>query len=121
MSELRNLPVLLGDYKLQVTEEPTVKMRQNTAGELEAATDWQGATQYVVVVFAKPLPKDDGRPGGKGSEIKVTLETEPHEPIEDGERVELINPRVSHWENELGGRMMSGLSYKATGVKRVNG
>lgn len=116
MSQLRNIPVMLDGYKLQVTEEPTVKMRENDSGVLEAATDWQGITQYVVTLFAKPRPVE-GRPAGKGAEIRVTLETEPQEQSDDGSRVELINARVSHWENELGGRKMSGLSWKATGVK----
>ncbi|MER7116605.1 hypothetical protein ABT332_19165 [Saccharomonospora azurea] len=114
---LRNIPVLLDGYKLMVSEEPQMKTRENDkTGESEVVTDWNGAPQYVVALFAKPLPVD-GRPGGKGAEIKVTLETEPGEEISDGARVELVNPRVSHWENELGGRMMSGLSWKATGIK----
>nr|WP_051110060.1 hypothetical protein [Saccharomonospora halophila] len=113
---MRNIPVLLDGYKLLVSEEPQVKMRENDKGEPEVVTDWQGATQYVVVLFAKPKAVD-GRPAGKGSEIRVTLETEPHEEIPEGSRVELVNPRVSHWESELGGRTMSGLSWRATGVK----
>ncbi len=113
---LRNIPVLLDGYKLMVSEDPQVKTRENANGESEVVTDWQGVPQYTVALFAKPLPVD-GKPGGKGAEIRVTLETEPGEEISEGVRVELVNPRVSHWENELGGRMMSGLSWKATGLK----
>lgn len=113
---LRNIPVVLEHYKLQVTEEPEVKTRENEAGELEPVTDWQGARQFVVSLFAKPRPTEGKRPG-KGEEIRVTLETAPDEDVTDGALIELINPRVSHWENELGGRKMSGLSWKATGIK----
>ncbi|MHA6797779.1 hypothetical protein [Bounagaea algeriensis] len=114
---LRNIPVLLEGYKLQVSEEPTVKTRQDEAGNEVVATDYQGATQYVVSVFAKPLD-ENGKARGKGEEIKVTLEAEP-EDIEDGTRVELINPRVSHWQNDFGNGTTSGLSWKATGIKPV--
>ncbi|GGI92361.1 hypothetical protein GCM10011581_31890 [Saccharopolyspora subtropica] len=115
---LRNIPVLLEGYRLMVLEEPELKTRRNDAtGEVETVTDWQGAPQYVISVHAKPRKTADGRPAGKGAEIKVTLETEPTEEISDGSIVELINPRVSHWETELNGRTMSGLAWKATGVK----
>lgn len=115
---LRNIPVMLEGYRLMVLEEPEVKTRRNEqTGEFEPVTDFEGAPQYVVSVHAKPRKTEDGRPAGKGAEIKVTLETEPHEEIPDGSIVELINPRVSHWENELNGRTMSGLAWKATGIK----
>lgn len=115
---LRNIPVQLEGYRLMVLEEPELKMRKNDkTGEFETVTDFEGVEQYVVSVHAKPRKKADGSPAGKGAEIKVTLETQPHEEIPDGSIVELINPRVSHWENELNGRAMSGLAWKATGVK----
>lgn len=111
---LKNIPVLLNGYKLQVTEEPTVKMRQDDQGNEIVATDFQGATQYVIYVFAKPLD-ENGKPRGKGEEIKVTVETEPGD-VDGGDRVEFVNPRVSHWQNDFG----TGLSWKATGVKPVH-
>lgn len=113
---LRNIPVELSGHKVQVTEAPVVKMREGKDGQPEVVTDFEGATQYEVMLFVKPRPVDGRRPG-KGAEIKCTLETEPDEDISDGALVELINPRVSHWESELNGRMMSGLSWRATGLK----
>lgn len=108
---LRNIPVVLERYKIQVTESPTVKMREEN-GKETAVTDRDGATMYVVSLFVKPLPDPQTGRTGQGAEIKVTLETEPGEEIQEGLRVELINPRVSYWEND--GR--SGMSWKATGV-----
>lgn len=115
---LRNIPVELSGHKVLVTEAPTLKMREGENGEPEAVTDYNGASQYVVVLFVKPLPNEQGR-AGKGAEIKCTLETDPGDGIDEGDRVELINPRVSHWENELNGRQMSGLAWRATGIKPV--
>ncbi|MER5392441.1 hypothetical protein [Saccharopolyspora sp. NPDC002686] len=115
---LRNIPVMLEGYRLMVLEEPEVKMRKNEkTGEFEPVTDFEGAPQFVISVHAKPHKKADGTRAGKGDEIRVTLETEPQDEIPDGAIVEFINPRISHWENELNGRTMSGLAWKATGVK----
>jgi hypothetical protein len=113
---LSNIPVELSGYKAQVTEDPVVKTRRDENGVDVPVTDYAGVMQYVVMLFLKPLPVGDRR-AGKGSEIKCTLETEPDEDIREGARVELINPRVSHWENDFNGRTMSGLSWKATGIK----
>ena len=110
---LRNIPVVLEGFKLRVAEEPTVKMREEN-GKQVLATDQQGASLFVVALFAKPLPDPVTGRAGKGEEIRVTLETEPSG-IEEGDRVELVNARVSHWENE--GR--SGLAWRATGLKLV--
>ncbi|MFI7680361.1 hypothetical protein [Actinophytocola sp. NPDC049390] len=101
-----------------MTEAPTVKMRQGKDGQSEVVTDRDGATQFVVVLFVKPRPNQSGY-AGKGAEIKCTLETDPGDEVSEGDLVELINPRVSHWENELDGRMMSGLAWRATGIKPV--
>jgi hypothetical protein len=113
---LRNIPVELSGYKVLVTEDPAVKTREGKNGVAEVVTDYAGATQYVVALFLKPLPNEQGRTG-KGAEIKCTLETDPGDVVSEGDRIELINPRVSHWENEIDGRQMSGLAWRATGVK----
>ncbi|GAA2338253.1 hypothetical protein GCM10009854_13130 [Saccharopolyspora halophila] len=115
---LRNIPVVMSHYKMQVTEEPVVKTRENETGEIVPVTDWQGAQQFVVSLFVKARPQEGQRPG-KGEEIRVTLETAPDDDVTDGAVVELHNPRVSHWENDINGRKMSGLSWKATGIKRA--
>jgi hypothetical protein len=115
---LRNIPVELSGHKVLVTEAPTVKTREGKNGQREVVTDRDGATQYVVVLFVKPRPNGDGY-AGKGAEIKCTLETDPGEVVSDGDLVELIHPRISHWENEIDGRAMSGLAWRATGIKPV--
>lgn len=113
---LRNIPVELSGHKVLVTEVPTVKTREDKNGQQQVVTDRDGATQYVVALFVKPRPNGDGY-AGKGAEIKCTLETDPGDVVSEGDRIELINPRVSHWENEIDGRQMSGLAWRATGVK----
>ncbi len=116
---LRNIPVELSGHKVLVTEAPTVKTREGEDGQPEVIVDKQtGATQFVVALFIKPRPNGDGY-AGKGAEIKCTLETDPGDEVSEGDLVELINPRVSHWENELNGRLMSGLAWRATGIKPV--
>jgi hypothetical protein len=116
---LRNIPVELSGHKVLVTEAPTVKMREGTDGQQEVVIDRQtDATLFTVALFVKPRPNGEGY-AGKGAEIKCTLETDPGDVVSDGDLVELINPRVSHWENELNGRMMSGLAWRATGIKPV--
>ena len=115
---LRNIPVELSGHKVLVTEAPTVKTREGKNGVAEVVTDYSGATQYVVVLFVKPRPNEQGR-AGKGAEIKCTLETDPGDAVSEGDLVELINPRISHWENEIDGRVMSGLAWRATGIKPV--
>ena len=116
---LKNIPVLLEGYKVQVTEEPTLKMIEKEDGSQVPATDFQGVQQHVVMLFVKPKPVN-GERAGKGQEIKVTLETSPEDDVTDGALVEMINPRVSHWENDFNGRTMSGLSWRATGIKAVH-
>lgn len=117
---LKNIPVLLEGYRVQVTEEPVLKMIEKEDGSQVPATDPRdGSQQFVVMLFVKPNPVN-GRPTGKGQEIKVTLETPADEDVVFGSLVELINPRVSHWENDFNGRTMSGLSWRATGIKAVH-
>ena len=114
---LRNIPVELSGHKVLVTERPTVKTWEDKDGQAVVATGNNDETLYVVVLFIKPLPSENGR-AGKGAEIKCTLETDPGDEIDEGDRVELINPRVSHWERQMDdGRTMSGLAWRATGVK----
>jgi len=107
---MRNIPVNLAGFKLRVVEEPSIKVDQD--GKVKTA---YGTTDplYVVGVFAKPLATEDGY-RGKGDEFKVTLVADPGQ-IDEGAVVELIDPTVSHWENE--GR--SGLSWKAQALKPV--
>ncbi|QUG99804.1 hypothetical protein HUO13_02410 [Saccharopolyspora erythraea] len=109
---LKNVPVQLEGYKLRVSEAPTVKMYTNDKGQEEIQTDFHGATLHVVSLFVKARPQD-GRPAPKGFEAKVTLETAPEDEFDEGVLVELINPRISQWQNERG----SGVSLKATGIK----
>jgi P pilus assembly chaperone PapD len=118
---LSNIPVVSSGYKIQVTEAPVVKTRRNAEGVEVPVTDFAGAMQYVVMLFIKPRAVD-GKPAAKGMEIKCTLETDPGDEVDEGDRVELINPRVSHWQNDFtdgngNSRTMSGLSWKATGIK----
>lgn len=109
---MRNIPVNLNGFKLTITEAPALKMRENEDKQMVVVTDGNGVQQFVVSLFVKPLPRD-GRPAGKGEEIRVTLATDPGEGFEEGMRVELIDPTVSAWA--MGDR--SGLSFRAMGLK----
>ncbi|UVS78383.1 YdcP family protein [Actinokineospora sp. UTMC 2448] len=109
---MRNIPVLLENFKFQVVEAPTTKMTEKDGRQSVAVDKQTGATLFVVALFAKPLPDPETGRAGKGEEIKVTLETDPGDEIVEGMRVELINPRITFWENE--GR--SGLAWRASGV-----
>lgn len=110
---MRNIPVNLGGYKLMVTEGPTQKTRERD-GVTEIVTDPRTeAVLYTVSLFAKAK-------GQKGEEIKVTLETDPGDEVEDGSLVELIEPRVSPYEFVNGqGEKISGIAFRAVGVKPV--
>ncbi|XVV03366.1 hypothetical protein ACQPW3_39575 [Actinosynnema sp. CA-248983] len=107
---LSNIPVLLDGYTLQITEAPTVKMRTDDATGVEVpVTDRRDGTQlFTVRLFAKPPAGPTGR-RGKGEEIGVTLSTDPGDQFEEGDRVELVNPTVSMWQNDFG----AGLSFRA--------
>lgn len=113
---MRNIPANLGGYKLMVTEEPTTKTRETDDGRTEIVTDFHGVQQFVVQLFAKQRT-EPGQRAPKGEEIKVTLTADPGESFEEGTYVELIDARVSHWENNRNGRYSSGLSFKAGGMK----
>lgn len=107
---MRNIPVNLGGFKLRVVEEPTIKMDQEGVVKTVYGTD---DPLYVVAVFAKPVATESGY-RGKGSELKVTLATNPGE-VAEGDLVELSGATVSHWEKD--GK--SGLSWKAASLKPV--
>lgn len=110
---LKNVPVVLDGYKLRVTEEPVAKTYTNDTGGTEVAFDMNGAQLFVASLLMKQRPSE-GRRAGKGFEVKVTLETDPSgEEIEEGQLVELIQPRISQWS--MNGR--EGVSLRATGIK----
>ncbi|GAA0509370.1 hypothetical protein [Saccharopolyspora thermophila] len=110
---LRNVPMVLEGYKLRVVEDPVVKTYTKD-GKTEVATNDEGEPMYVVSVYMKPKPREDGRPAGKGTEMKVTLETQPPAEVVDGELVELHMPRFSQFSMDNGG---TGLTIKARGIK----
>ena len=113
---LKNVPVVLEGYKLRVTEEPAPKTYTNDTGSTEMAFDSSGAQLFVVSLLMKQRPSEQGGRVGKGFEVKVTLETDPsHEDIEEGQLVELINPRISQWA--MNGR--EGVSMRAAGIKHA--
>jgi hypothetical protein len=115
---MRDIPVDLGGYKLMVTETPVMKMRQKDGQEIPA-TDRDGVTQFVVALFAKRRPGPDGFTS-KGEEIKVTLGTDPGEGFEEGSYVELISACLNAYSMETeDGRTISGISFKAKGLKPV--
>ncbi len=113
---MQNLPVVMSGYKLMVVEPPTRKMREDERGNLVPVTDRDGTAQFVVSLFAK-LAVGPGQRAPKGEEIKVTLTADPGEGIYEDMRVELIEPRVSPYQVENRGRVSSGLSFKAAGLK----
>lgn len=113
---MRDIAVELSGYRLTVVEAPEMKMKRDGSGPV---VDRNGAPQFVVSVFAKARAVD-GQRAPKGEEIRVTLETDPgDEDFFEGQRVELISPRVNAWEirDEETGRMSSGLAFKALGLK----
>jgi hypothetical protein len=117
---MRDIPVMLNGYKLTVVDPPVPKMRQDDNGALVPMVDRQGVTQFVVSLFAK-LRVGPGERAPKGEEIKVTLATDPGEGFGEDTRVELIEPRINSYqiENE-NGRVSSGISFKALGLKPVH-
>lgn len=107
---MRNIPVLLTGWRLMVTEEPQLKTRE-VDGTAEVVTDRDGASQFVVSVFAKAK-------GEKGEEIRVTLGTDPGTGFEDGTLVELVGATVSPYSfKNARGETVSGLAWRAMGLK----
>ena len=116
---MRDLPVVLDGYKLTVVEPPAPKMREDANGNLVPATTRDGVTQFVVSLFAK-LRTAPGQRAPKGEEIKVTLATDPGEGFEEDTRVELVDARLNAYQIETeDGRSISGISFKAMGLKPV--
>jgi hypothetical protein len=116
---VRDLPVILDQYKLTVVEPPAPKMREENGREV-VVTDRQGATQFVVSLFAK-LQVQPGQRAPKGEEIKVTLETDPGDGFYEDMRVALIQPRINAYQIENNCRLTSGISFKAAGLTPVGG
>ena len=113
---MRDLPVMLGGYKLTVVDPPAPKTREQ-GGRETVVVDRDGVTLFVVSVFAK-LRVPAGARAPKGEEIKVTLTSDPGEGFEEDTRVELIDARVSPYDMKTeDGRTLSGLSFKAAGIK----
>ena len=118
---MQDIPVNLGGFKLIVSEEPAMKMREDReTGEMVPVTDRQKVTQFVVSLFAKPIPAPGQMPR-KGEEIRVTLSSDPGEGFEEGMRVELINAVANLYsmpDKEDPRKIASaGLWFKADGLK----
>lgn len=111
---MRDLPVVLDQYKLTIVEPPAPKTREEN-GKQVVVTDAQGATQFVVSLFAK-LQVPPGQRAPKGEEIKVTLESDPGDGFTEDMRVALIHPRINAYQIENNGRVTSGISFKAAGL-----
>jgi hypothetical protein len=110
---VRDLPVIMEQYRLTIVDPPGPKLREDGS----VMTDRQGATQFVVSLFAK-LQAQPGQRVPKGEEIKVTLETDPGDGFHEGMRVALVNPRINHFQMENKDdngrvRVTSGISFKA--------
>ncbi|WP_199432569.1 hypothetical protein [Qaidamihabitans albus] len=116
---MRNIPINLGGYRLQVTEAPEMKVRKGDNGKDEVVTDANGVTKFVVGLFAKKR-QESGERREKGEEIRVTLDSDPGHEVNDGELVELIDPRVTPYsmKNERG-ETVSGVAFAARGLKPV--
>lgn len=116
---MQDIPINLGGYRLLVTEAPSMKMRENAAGELEPVVNRSGEMQYVVSLFAKPASQP-GQRAAKGEEIRVNLPGEPAEECPEGTYVELVGAVVNTYEVRGDeGRVSFGLWFKAQGVKPV--
>jgi hypothetical protein len=116
---MRDIPVVLSGYKLTVVEPPAPKTRDDGNGGQVAVVDRQGVTQFVVSLFAK-LRVGPGERAPKGEEIKVTLATDPGEGFAEDTRVELIDARLNAYQIDTeDGRSISGISFKAIGLKPV--
>ncbi len=113
---MRDIPVVLDGYKLTVVDPPAPKTREDDNGVVQVVTDREGATQFVVSLFAK-LRVERGQRSPKGEEIKVTLMTDPGEGFEEDTRVELIAPVLNAYEITGARGTVSGVAFKAMGLK----
>lgn len=109
---MKNMPIILADRRLMLTELPTLKTRE-VDGHTEIVTDRDGAQQFTATVFMKAK-------GEKGEEIKVTLATDPGDGFEEGDIVDLVDPRASFYSFKSGrGETVSGIAYRATGLVKI--
>ena len=116
---MRDIPVMLSGYRLTVVEPPEPKTRDDGTGRPVALTDRNGVALFVVSLFAKQRV-GPGERAPKGEEIKVTLATDPGEGFEEDTRVELIDARLNAYQIDTeDGRSISGIAFKAMGVKAV--
>ena len=116
---MRDLPVLMSGYKCTVVDPPMPKTREDGAGSRVTVVDRNGVTQFVVSLFVKQRV-EPGQRAPKGEEIKVTLATDPGPGFDEDVRVELIEPRINSYQiDSPDGRSISGLAFKALGLKPV--
>jgi hypothetical protein len=110
---MKNMPIILSDRRLMLTELPTLKTRE-VDGHTEIVTDRDtGAQQFTATVFMKAK-------GEKGEEIKVTLATDPGDGFDEGDIVDLVDPRASFYSYRSGrGETVSGIAYRATGLVKI--
>ena len=112
---MRDIPVMLNGYKLTVVEPPMPKTREDGT----VITNREGVTQFVVSLFVKQRVAA-GERAPKGEEIKVTLATDPGPGFDEDTRVELVDPRINSYQiDSPDGRSISGISFKAMGLKPV--
>lgn len=117
---IKDLPVELGGYKCTVVDPPRAKTRDDGSGKEVTVTDRDGVVQFVVSLFIKQRVAA-GERAPKGEEIKVTLATDPGPGFEEDVRVELIGPRINSYQIDTAdGRSISGLAFKALGLKPAN-
>ncbi|MBP2369720.1 hypothetical protein [Pseudonocardia parietis] len=116
---MRNLPVVMTQYKLTVVEPPAPKTREDANGAQVPVTDRDGVAQFAVSLFAK-LQVGPGERAPKGEEIKVTLTADPGEGFPEDTRVELLDPQINPYSIESpDGRTVSGIAFKAMGLKHT--
>lgn len=114
---MRDLPVVLSGYKCTVVDSPVPKTRDDGSGNQVTVVDRNGVTQYVVSLFIKQRVAT-GERAPKGEEIKVTLAADPGPGFDEDVRVELIDPRINSYQiDSPDGRSISGLAFKAAGLK----
>ena len=116
---MRDLPVVLSGYKCTVVDPPGPKTRDDGSGNQVTVTDRNGVVQFVVSLFIKQRV-EPGQRAPKGEEIKVTLATDPGPGFDEDTRVELVEPRINSYQiDSPDGRSISGLAFKAVGLKPV--
>lgn len=114
---MRDLPVILDQYKFTVTEKPEVKTREQDGQVVEVVDRATNARQFTVSLFAKLREAGPAGRRAKGEEIRVTLETDPGQGFEEDTPVALVNPRVSPYAIEGPYGTNAGISFRATGLK----